>query len=99
MNCGVTDEYCVYSWAEKKTTNEVLRRINCKDRLLNILSRRKRKSIGHMMKSESLEKNFADRDGHRKERRMQTEDTTKQQHQINLWDDDDTSGKKSTRSS
>ena len=36
----------------------MLRRINCKDRLLDILNRRKLKFIGHVMRSESLEKNL-----------------------------------------
>ena len=45
-------------WTEKKTDDEVLRRINCKNRLLEILNRRKLKFIGHVMRSESLEKNL-----------------------------------------
>ena len=46
------------SWTEKKTNDEVLRRITCKDRLLDILNRRKLKFVGHVMRSESLEKNL-----------------------------------------
>ena len=46
------------SWTEKKTNDEVLRRLNCKDRLLGILNSKKLKFIGHVMRSESLEKNL-----------------------------------------
>ena len=42
------------SWTEKKTNDEVLRRINCKDRLLDILNKRKLKFIGHVMRSDML---------------------------------------------
>ena len=43
------------SWTEKKLNDEVPRRINCKDLLLEILNRRKLMFIGHMMRNESLE--------------------------------------------
>ena len=46
------------SWTEKKTNDEVLRRINCNDRLLDILNKRKLKFVGHVMRSESLGKNL-----------------------------------------
>ena len=46
------------SWTEKKTNDQVLRRINCKDRLLDTLNSRKLKFIGHVMRSKSLEKNL-----------------------------------------
>ena len=46
------------SWIEKKMNEEVLRRNNCKDRLLGTLNRRKLKFIGHVMRSKSLEKNL-----------------------------------------
>ncbi len=46
------------SWTEKKTNDEGLERVNCKDRLLGILNRRKLKFIGNVMRSESLEKNL-----------------------------------------
>ena len=88
------------SWTEKKTNDEVLRRINCKDRLLDILNRRKLKFIGHVMRSESLEKNLLTGmhpDGHRRQRKRQTEDKTERQHQRYLRADDGTSGKKSAR--
>ena len=46
------------SWTEKKTNDKVLRRINCNDRLLDTLNRRKLNFIGHVMRSKNLEKNL-----------------------------------------
>ena len=46
------------SWTEKKTNDEVLRRINCKDRLLGTLNRRKLNFVGHVIRSKRLEKNL-----------------------------------------
>ncbi len=46
------------TWTEKKMNTEVLRRINCKERLLETFNKRKLKFVGHVMRSESMEKNL-----------------------------------------
>ena len=98
LNCRVTDEYCVLadiiSPTEKKTIDAVLRKINCRDRLLDILNRRKLKFIGHVMRSESLEKNLLTGMIKGKRGKRQTEDKTERKHQRYLWADDGTMERK-----
>ena len=44
------------SWTDRITNEEVLRRISCKERLLNTLNERKLAFIGHILRTNGLEK-------------------------------------------